>query len=310
VTGRLRPIRHPLLAALLVALCLSWAAPAGARPDDDLKEAAQAYDRGDYSRVIKLLDPLLYPKIRFARRTQALLAYKLLGISQVFKKNRPEAEKQFLAILSQQPRFQLDPLVYPRAAVEVFDEVRRRNAEKIKAILERERQEAELRRQEKQRQEAERRRLERLAQQAGTVIERTVVEHPYWLNFIPLGVGQFQNGHKIKGWILLTSQLALAGVSLGAFIGSEYGLGPGRLGAEDYKQAQALMAVQLISAGLCAALVAYGVIDALFYHKPLTVNVRTYQRKPATPAKKSAARWLLAPAAHDGGAGLQLGITF
>jgi tetratricopeptide (TPR) repeat protein len=300
----------PIAAALLSTLCLLWAAPAWATPDEDLKDAAQAYDRGDYGRVIKLLDPLLRPKIRFARQTQAKLAYKLLGISYVMTKKRAEAEKQFLDILSQDPRFQLDPLVYPQAAVQVFDDVRRRNAEKIKAILERERQEAERRRQEKLRQEAERRRLERLAQEAGTVIERTVVERPYWLNFIPLGVGQFQNGHKIKGWILLTTQLALAGVSLGAFIGSEYGLPARQLTPDELVQAETLMLVQVISASLCAALMTYGVIDALFYYKPRTVNVRTYQRKPKIPTKKSAAIWSLVPSAHDGGAGLQLGITF
>lgn len=307
MSGALQRRRGVLLAPAVLLGLILLCGPALASPDDDLREAARAYDRGDYRRVIRLLDPLLYPTIKFARQTQAVLAHKLLGISYVFTKDRVEAEKQFLAILSQQPRFQLDPLVYPDAAVEAFEEVKRRNAEKIKTILERERKEAERRRQERLRKEAERRRLERLARRASTVLERTIVEKPYWLNFLPLGVGQFQNGHRVKGYALMISQLALAGLSLGSFIAGEYGLPAGPLPSEDYDRAQTLMAVQLTSAGICLGLVAYGVIDALFYHRPRSVQERTYQRQPAD---KAASRWLLAPTLSAAGAGARLGITF
>jgi hypothetical protein len=299
-------LRSRLLLLLLTWVCLQILLPSGpalASPEADLQEATRAYNRSDFKRVIKLLRPLLYPKNRFSQQSQTVQAYKLLGISYVFEKNRSEAGKQFLALLSLQPGFRLDPLVYPEAAVEVFEEVKKRNAEKIEAILERERKERERRRQEELKREEERRRIERLARQAQTVVERTVIEHPYWINFIPLGAGQFQNGHRKKGYVLMASQLGLAALSFSAALAVrlEYA-GRVDLSPEEGSRADALTTVYLVSGALCAALVAYGIIDALVYHEPRTVRERRYKRKTSSI--------YLAPALGGRTAGLELGLTF
>jgi len=301
---------------LVIVLLLAWTPTAAASTDQDLEEGARAYERGDFKQVIELIRPLLYPAIRLSGQQQVVQAYKLLGISYVFEKNRTAAARQFLALLSIRPGYRLDPLVDPAAAVELFEEVKKRNADKIRQILDRERREAERRRQQQHRRQAEADRLKLLASQGRVVIERTVVEHPYWINFIPLGAGQFQNGQRVKGFVVLGSQAALAALSLGTGLGVYFGYSGRPLNREEYDTARTLSVVQVASAALCGALVAYGIIDALVYHTPRSVTERRYRLEPRSPASApvGAAKpsmFVVPSLGADGkSGGLGLGLTF
>jgi hypothetical protein len=316
VLGRSAPAREasPLarrwLAWLLWFFVYLVPTPARATPEKELEEGARAYVRGDFKQAIKRIRPLLYPSIRLSNQEQVVQAYRLLGISYVFEKNKPEAEKQFLAILSIRPRFRLDPLVDPVAAVNLFEAVKKRNADKIKKILERERLERERRQREEARRRAEERRMKLLAQQPQQVVERTVIKRPWWINFVPLGAGQFQNGHRRKGYILLGTQATLAAISAGAGLGVYFGYSGRALNREEYDRARALSITQVVSAGICAAAVVYGVVDALIYHEPQTVTERRYKKKP--PTKKKSAHYFLAPTVGPDGksGGLGLGVVF
>lgn len=296
--------RGALLLFLLVALVprAGWATP-----EQDLEQAEHAYERSDYKRAIELIRPLLYPAIRLSNQKLVIQAYKLLGISYVFEKNKTEAEKQFLAILSIAPTYKLDPLVDPGAAVKFFEGVKKRNADKIRAILERERKEAERRRKEEERRRAEQRRLELLARQGQVFVERTVTLHPYWINFVPLGAGQFQNGHRGKGYALMGTQLTLGLLSAGTGLAGYLAYAGRPLNTEEYDRARALSIVQVVSAGLCAAAVVYGVIDALVYHEPMTVTEKRYKRNPKGSGK---AALTVTPTLGPSSAGLGLGFTF
>jgi hypothetical protein len=258
---------------LAIALLLP-ATDAAADPDRDLQEAQRAYARGDYRAAIRLLDPLLYPTIRLSAKAKVLTAYKLLGISYLLEKDRPAASKQFLAILSHDPDYALDTLVDPRAAVDLFDSVKQQNEEKLRRV--RERIEEEKRR----REEEKRRAAQRVAPRQETILERTRQRRSYWVNFLPLGAGQFQNGHRTKAYVVLSLQLAFGAVSLSSAIWhrAEFS-GPLTRGSSEAALAERVAVTQVVSGALFFGALAYGIIDALAYYEEETVSEKTYQRR-------------------------------
>ncbi len=292
-----------LLRSLPLVALLLLARGAAASPEQDLREAAQAYSRGEYASAIKLLRPLLYPRIRLASQDQVVRAYKLLGVSYIFEKDRDEAERQFMAILSLRPDYKLDPLVDPPAAVKFLEGVKQRNAAKLREIQEREKREAERRRLEAERRREEERRKALAREQ--TVVERTVTRRVYWVSFLPLGLGQLQNGQRGKGFALMGSQLALGGLSLASAIAYRYSWPTGRIPAEEYDRARAVAITQVVSGALCLATIAYGIIDALVYYRAETVSERSYQRKPPSTPKLG-----LTPLVAPRAGGIGLGLTF
>ncbi len=274
-----------------------------ATPERILEEAERAYGRSNFKKVIKMLSPLLYPKIRFNQQEQLIQAYKLLGISYVFEKNKNEAEKQFLALLSLRPGYQLDLFVDPEAAVEVFEDVKRRNAEKIKAILEKERAEQERqRREDLRRQEEEKQRKSAAVPKKTRIIEREVVEHPYWINFLPFGMGQFQNGHIAKGYSVMGLELGLGTLSLGISLGLRFAYPDGKVSAESWNLANGLSITQVVSGALFFATVAYGIIDALVYYKPKIITETEVLNKNAF--------YLIPTIGPNQASGLGMGLTF
>jgi hypothetical protein len=258
----------------LLSLILIDHAAAAATPDQDLKEAIRAYDRGDFPSAIRLVKPLLYPQISLTNQSQVIEAYRLLGISCLFEKDKTQAEKQFLAILSLRPDFAFDPLVDPPVAVNLLEEIKRRNAEKIEAIRNRERNEVALRRIADQRREEEARRRAIQVKVPPRIILRTVVEHSYWINFLPFGAGQFQNGHLRKGYLLLGAEVALGALSLVTALDLRLSYPNGRVPESKRDSADALVITQVTSGALFLGLAVYGVIDALIYYQPQTVLER------------------------------------
>ncbi|MFH1131279.1 MAG: hypothetical protein V1754_08080 [Pseudomonadota bacterium] len=248
--------------------------------EKSFETAVRAYQRGDYNQTIELLVPLLYPTILLPNQNLVIQAHKVLGISYVFVKNDMSAEKEFLAILSARPDYRLDPLVEPVAAVEFFERVKRRNAEVLQKIIEREKKETEQRRLfDLKREEAR----QKMLAQSGQVIEREIEINRYWINYVPLGVGQFQNGHRKKGFALMGTQLGMGAVSIAASIWFRAAY-PNRLVPPDEADnARALNIIQVASGALFFAAVAYGIVDALVYYEPKVTTERRYWLKPKAP---------------------------
>jgi hypothetical protein len=291
--------RTDTAAVVIGVLLLLAAPPARATPERVLEEAADAYVRSDFQTVIKLVRPLLYPRIQLTSQGQVIPAYKLLGISYLFEKDKVQAEKQFWAILSLKPDYALDPLVDPPAAVKFLAHVKKRNADKIKAILERERLERVRRRVEADRRREEDRRRALLAAQSQEVVERTIVRRALWISFVPFGAGQLQNGHRRKGFALLGGELALGALSLGTAIAVRFAYPNGLPRGDD--TARALDVVKVASGALFFGAMAYGIIDALIYYRPQTVSEQRYQRKRS---------WSVSPTAASSGLGLELDLTY
>jgi hypothetical protein len=110
--------------------------------------------------------------------------------------------------------------------------------------------------------------------------------HSFAVNFVPFGAGQFQNGHRRKGWSFLGAEAVLGAVSLGAFATNFglYGLTPTRAckttqldgiecpaGSIDHSQentSRTLVGVQVVSGGMFFAVAIWGVIDAIVNFQP------------------------------------------
>ncbi len=307
----IKPERFLLACALLVAL--GTPADSWAGPKEVLKDASRSYVRGRYKRVINSVRPLLYPTIKLSDQEQVLRAHRLLALSYMFLKDKVQAEKHFLAILSLRPQYELDPVVDPVAAVELFDEVKRRNAARIKAILDRERKEQERKRLEalRRKKEQERKRLEALM--ARPKNERVIEKRHYWINWVPFGAGQFQNGHRKKGYTVLGLQAGLGAISLGLHMALRFGAlenpDTGKIPEKNWKAAQALQYTQIATGAACIGLMIYGVVDALVYYEPDRVTVRPIKPE-AAPAAKKKTSWFIAPSVGPGSAGLGLGVEF
>ncbi len=246
-------------------------------PGEELQRGKNAFDRGEYGRAIEVLSPLLYPDIRLESESQIVQAHRMLGVAQLFAGDEPKAAQEFRKLLQVRPDYRFDPLLDPPQVVDFFNGVLRDH-------------EAELARLEAKRREAERARERDLAEcekvRGGpAVIERKVGRNSFAVNFIPFGAGQFQNGHRRKGWAFLVGESTLAAVSLGAFATNLalYGLRP-KLGCKyetngqpcprdawdhtDENRSRFLLRTQVTSGALFLAAAAWGVLDAIYFYQP------------------------------------------
>ncbi|MCA9673330.1 MAG: hypothetical protein KC503_47395 [Myxococcales bacterium] len=285
--------RLALTVTFVVAACaLPALARAAGNPDADFASAQSAYQRGDYKRTITLLKPLLYPSIRLSSADDVLAAHKMLGISFFFEKDNAAADNEFLAILNANPSYALDPMVDPAAAIKRFEIVKKRNADKLARIAAAKRA-AELARQKE---------LARKRALSQVVIERETILHPFWVSFMPFGIGQFQNGHTTKGYVMLSLQSALGLTSIGLEVARrvrfEGGVGQN---SSDRALADRMTTASYITFGLFGAAVLYGIIDALAYYTPKSTRERRYRKKIADA--------LIAPTGAAVPGGATVGVT-
>lgn len=178
-----RPAWLPLAALVLLAVTQAAQAQPAGQPASSatelLREAARALDAGEHQRAADLARGLLASdRLQTVDRAEA---WRIHGLASFFLAQHDQAERAFLEYLKLEVDGRLDPALLPPEVIVFFEDVRARHA-------------AELRR---YRPPAERRRYRAL-------------------NLLP-PVGQFQNGHHIKGWAIAgTGALLLAG-NIGSF---------------------------------------------------------------------------------------------
>ena len=266
-------------AALLGALIAAGStAPSPASPT-----AREAFDRGrtafgraEYQRSIEVLHPLLYPDVLLDSEGEVVQARRMLGVAYLFENKPEEARREFRKLLELRPDYRFDPLLDPQRVVDFFNGVvKEEEATIAKMVARRLQREKEL---------ADKRQRDLRLHMSPTVIRTE--RHSFAVNFVPFGAGQFQNGHRRKGWLFFGAEAALGAVSLGAFATNFglYGLTPTRpckimtadgidcpTGSIDHSQedtSRTLLGVQLISGGLFFAVAIWGVIDAIINFQP------------------------------------------
>jgi tetratricopeptide (TPR) repeat protein len=236
-------VRRLAALAAASAVVAAAASPASATPAQDLDKAREAFQQRNYEAAIPLLNYLLYPQPRLSQPADLAEAHVLLGVCQFETGDRRAARREFEEALFLSNDLSLDPLLFSREAIDLFEDTRRDLAEKS-------RRDEELRRKAEE--------LEQLRN--ALVFER----HQYYVNFIPFGAGQFQNGQTRKGLAFAISQAVTAGVSLYAAgnLAFTYGFG-GSVPEEEANSARRWQQVQVGSGILCLGLMAWGIFDSI-----------------------------------------------
>ena len=197
--------RHALNVVAFAAL-VATARPARADDRAEVDKARSAFLRKEYVEVERRLGAFR-DHTQEGVRDPAVLpdAYFLLAAA-FFRLGRGDEARALLdAIAAKRPDAEPDPLLLPPEVVDGFADAKGRIRERVaeqqkeRERLQREAEEARLR--EKSELATRIARLESLAR------TETIREpHSRWLAAVPFGVGQFQNGDKALGWVMLIGQ--------------------------------------------------------------------------------------------------------
>jgi hypothetical protein len=220
-------------------------------PAERLAEARDQFRLGAFARVIELINPLLYPEIRVARQRDIVEAHVLYGVSLFETGDRKNAAREFEAALSADDAVTLDENQFSVDARNYFDEIK-------KAKQERDQTAAEL--------AAAAAERERLRQAIKNL--RIVENRPFWVNFMPFGAGQFQNGDTKLGIFFAATEGAAAATSATIFIYlvNKYGYN-GQVPKDDAGDARLLQQIA-IGADVVFYVTAFaGVVHAIHRYK-------------------------------------------
>lgn len=281
----------------VVALACPLLRVVSAAPSDELEEARALFQRGDFGGAIPKLNYLLYPEARLSALQDLVEAHLLLGVAYYETGDRAAAAREFEETLFLDGDAALDPNIFSEGAVKFFEDTK----EDLEGRFERE---AEMRRLAEER-DRYRRALENLV-----VIEK----RPYYVNFIPFGAGQFQNGHTRKGIFFFVSQAVLGGTSAGIFLWQwgKYGIG-GSVPPLEQPTVRNLQTVQVITGSLALGIMAWGIIDALIYYKPTQRTAADPSLLPddfVPPGAPAPTSFRLIPFASPEGGGVSLSWEF
>jgi hypothetical protein len=293
-----------LSATLLFAAILFQVQSAGTT--EDLQRGKNAYDRGEYSRAVEIVYPLLYPEMHLQSDGQIIQAHRILGVSFLFEDKKSEAEQEFRKLLQLVPDYHFDALLDPPEVVDFFNGVRKYYA-------------AELSQLEARRKAAEEQRAR------PTIVEKRVGRNSFTVNFVPFGAGQFQNGQRRKGWAFLVAESTLGAVSIAAFATNiaVYGLRPQRscrvdvgktacppdqISHTDENRSRWLTRIQVGSGALFFAAVVSGILDAIYFYRP-EIQL-SLSDSPTLPSSTATGSLRLVPAVIDRAIGPGLSFRF
>jgi len=274
----------------LFALVASLAGAAGAQqvpgapPQPEGEEAAaeqvrlaqRDFEYGDYTRVAQRLASLVEVG-RFQTPELRARAYTLLGESLLLHSPPREAEahRAFLELLYLDPDTELDPFYVPPRVIEFFEREKKELEPQIAPLRAQRRAEKEARRRALE-EEAQRRRQEEAERRMRAIqpnVERTVIQHEFWVSLLPFGLGQLQNGDRTLGYTLATLEVIFGAASAGSTLLIEtlrdektQKFGPG-----DYKIATRLEIVKWVGAAAFYGLWAFGAIHAAVNYRSQTL---------------------------------------
>lgn len=205
--------------ALALALCLSCTAWAQVSPEREVELCRQSYELGKFADALQRARTSI--GLPSFSPTQRAALHELAGLSSFNLGDVASARAHFLSLLQVDPDHQLDPFAVAPAAIKVFEQVRKENGPALELLRQQlavraEQERAQREAQERLEREAEERRS-RLEELTRTVTVRTVERRSLFLNFLPFGVGQFQQGRVEWGVLFALSEAALAVTSVIAY---------------------------------------------------------------------------------------------
>jgi hypothetical protein len=235
---------------LVAALVLAAGQPAAAQteqvgasstsaPRALLRQAIDLYVVGRYAEAAARLRPLVESRVLtdMADQKEALRTY---GISLYLSGSKPGAERAFRHLLRLDPKARLDPSFVRPEVVAFFDRIRERYTWELKEVV-------------------------RKRGPKGHAVANLI---PPW--------GQFQNGHRTKGYLVLGGELGFGAASIvtAALLWSWQ---RDDRTFESTGTVEVLRPIHWVTFAAAMAVVAYGIIDGLYYY---------YRTPPATRAPK------------------------
>lgn len=291
-------------AALILALLVLATSVAPAAPHDDLDVARAAYRKSDYAHALPLFNALIYPPPpKLASQDDQVDVYVALGVCRYETGDTAGAKREFEQALTLDPNSRIDPLIVTDPGViQVFNETK-----------------GEIKK--RQDEEADRKRKADLAKLRASLIG--FEQHNFALNFVPFGIGQFQNGDKAKGFFFATTEGLALGSSLAiwGYLVNKYGIRSTHVPLDDGPNVRFMQQIEIGSGLLFLGLWAYGAIDAYRHFKPqvrreidedlLPPELRDpdavkKKKKAKTTPKKSSLLEHLSPIVTPNGAGIGL----
>ena len=228
------------------------AAPSAA-PALQLDRGRDSFKRGDWQSAIEVINLLLYPELQLARKEQVVEAHILLGAAYYETGSRDRAREEFQRALEIEPEQSIGTRLYSDGATRLFEET------KTDLRIAKER-------------EDERRRVAQRLKEIEDYKKSLIVyeTHPYYVNFVPFGAGQFQNRQRGKGLLFAATQGATGGISAGIFLylASKYGLVSSSVPFEDGRTVRTLQQLEVATGVAFMGFYAWGVVDALLSYKP------------------------------------------
>ena len=283
-------VRRVTLSGLLVVLMTSLAAPAAADELSDFEAARRSYDRQSYSKAARGFESLVGGAVPRARNPVVRSeARKYLGATYLFLGKEPEAREQFRRLLEEDPDYDIDPVAFPEAVVNTFQEV------KADVDVQRARQEAvEKARLEQERAGeieeliAQQQRIAALEELASTeVIEK---KNSRWIAALPFGIGQFQNENRKLGIMFAVTESVFLAASIATFVGHN-SLRDENPSPDELDRAQrverALRIGNWVSVGGLLSFYLAGVIEAEVRFRPVIRTTRKRELPEELPPPQS-----------------------
>ena len=272
-------MRRTTLTGLVVVLMASFAPPVLADELSDFETARRNYDKKSYAKAARGLESLVGGVVPRARNPVVRLeARKYLGATYLFLGKDEEAKEQFRLLLEEDPDYDIDPVAFPGAVVETFQEVQAQ----VTAELAEERALESARQQRERAGEVEelilqQQRLQALEELAATETVEKV--NSRWIAALPYGVGQFQNENRKLGIMFAVTESAFTAAAIATFI-AHNSLRDENPAPSELERAQrverALRIGNWVSVGALLSFYVAGVVEAEVRFRPV---IRTTRKK-------------------------------
>jgi len=215
--------------------------------EEELELVANLFQYGDYPAVITHLEEAMRQGL-FQAEEQLLEAYRHLGVTYYILQQKERSKESFMLLLTREPDYKLDPLYVPPIIIDFFESIKKENQQLLDEI---------------------RQARQKAAQEEEKPLKKEYYRYnAYAVNFIPFGVGQFQNAQPIKGTLFATSELICLALNVTSyFMVRGYRGDDGMYTSGNAKLARDWRITQYVSLGAFVVLAVGGVIDAALNYR-------------------------------------------
>jgi len=270
-------MRRTALSGLVLVLMAAFALPVAADELSDFESARRNYDRQNYAKAARGLESLVGGAVpRATNPVVRLESRKYLGATYLFLGKKEAAREQFRSLLEEDPEYDIDPVAFPEAVVQTFQEVQKEVAaerarkDALEAVRRKRERSDEV--EELIRQQERIRALEELA-----AVETVEKVNSRWIAALPFGIGQFQNEDRPLGIMFAVTESAFLVASIATFIGhnSLRDENPAPSEIERARRVErALRIGNWVSVGAFLSFAVAGVIEAEVRFKPVIRTTR------------------------------------